>query len=931
MGYRTTVSGNVSATGSGTIATAQSGSVGGSVIGGTGTITIGESSTVSGNVQGSGDIMVNQTARISGNVSSGSGTVTVAYQSEVLGTLSTTGPINLNQEAHIAGTITGGSGAVSVGYAAILDSTLTTSSGAIDLAQNVKAWACVKSTGSASITLGYTSSINSVCCGTSCSTSCVVNNSTYAMPPRCAGSTPTVSAFSISGTGSASTCTPQTLTITAVDSSGNTVTGYTGTLSLSTSTGRGDWSAGSSPAPSGTFVAGASNSGAATYTFKAGDNGVVKLRLSHSLAQNVTVTAVDSSISGSSTTSAAISFKDNAFVWAEDLNNKITGSNVVVAGRAHDMQVSLIKKDPTTGSCGVATNFNGSRNLKLWRTDNGGPWAAPSIVSPALSVPATRPGANNLALTFSAGVATLNLATTDIGKYTLNLDDDSLTYASATVSGSIGDLIVRPFTITVSGLTLSGTSNPGGSLASDGVFGKAGAAFSATVSAYRWSSTADVTSDGAPDSTAAFAQVTAGGLAPGFSSSVTLSPLAGSQTPTSAVGGVLGSLSNGTVSSFAGGTATVSNLAYSEVGSFQFVTSGVVASFLSSGVALDAVVFNAAGNPVNRVGRFVPAGYTVSGASTTHRSAMACATASSFTYLDEDFTLGFTLTAQNTLGAATKNYVDTFAKLVLTTPGNFNLAGIAGSTMFKAGGRLSTSASTGSWGAGSTGGTAAVTLTARAARAASADGPHDSAQFGIAPADSDGVTMLTLNLDTDTPANGADSTLLGQVPLRHGRLRLQNGMSAANRSLALPVAAQYWNGSAFITNPSDACTRVTAANLSFGNFRKTLTAADAVMAPASVTVNPSGSTFITLRAPSSSHVGSMDLAIALGSGSNPSDQSCLKTAAGWTAATAASAGANLAALRGAWCGSAATSDPSARATWGVYRGSNGVIYQRENY
>jgi MSHA biogenesis protein MshQ len=47
--------------------------------------------------------------------------------------------------------------------------------------------------------------------------------------------------------------------------------------------------------------------------------------------------------------------------------------------------------------------------------------------------------------------------------------------------------------------------------------------------------------------------------------------------------------------------------------------------------------------------------------------------------------------------------------------------------------------------------------------------------------------------------------------------------------------------------------------------------------------------------------------------------------------TAATAGANVAALRGAWCGSAATSDPAARATWGLYRGADGVVFQRENY
>lgn len=735
----------------------------------------------------------------------------------------------------------------------------------------------------------------------------------------------------VPGATTGSTCAPVTVTVRACsDAACNTVmTGYAGTVNLSTSSGRGDWNKGSSPTPLGTLAPGTANSGNASYTFVATDLGVAKLQLSHSLAQAVSVTAVDSITPGTTRTSAAIQFSNNAFVWAEDLGDKITGTNVVVAGRPHDLQVSLIKKDPTTGSCGVATDFAGTRNMKLWRTDSGGAWTAPTVVSPALTVPAARPSGNNLALAFTAGVASLNLGTTDIGKYTLNLDDDSLAYASATISGGIGDLTVRPFAVVISALTLSGTGNPAGSNPTDAVFGKAGAPFSATIGAYRWAAGADSGSDGIPDATATLAQVTAGGLTAGFNASVSLTPVAASQIPTPAGGGVLGSLSNNVVatSSFSGGSATVSNLAYSEAGSFLLNTSAVVGNFLSSGLALDAVVFNASGAQQARIGRFVPAGFAVSGFTVNHRSALACPIASTFSYLGEDIGISFTLTAQNAAGATTLNYSGSFAKLVASAPANFNLAGISGSTMFKAAQYAVTNGS-GTWNAGAVN----VGFTLNVARGTAPVGPFDNAQFGIAPVDSDAVGMLALNLDTDSPANVADSALLGQIPLRYGRLRLQNGMSAANRRLTLPIAAQYWTGTTYTTNLLDACTKVTAANLSFGNFRKTLTAADAVMNPNSVTVNPAGSSVIALAAPGGGRLGSMDVAIALGVGAGPADQSCLKTSApAWVPATAAATGANLTALRGAWCGAAATSDPSARAVWGLYRGSDGVVYQRENY
>ena len=102
-------------------------------------------------------------------------------------------------------------------------------------------------------------------------------------------------------------CNVATLTVTARDQTGATMTGYTGTVKLSTSTSAGDWSAGSSPAPTGTLSNGTANDGAATYTFKATDQGVAVLRLTQPQGTSLTVTAVDSSVAATSTTSGSIS------------------------------------------------------------------------------------------------------------------------------------------------------------------------------------------------------------------------------------------------------------------------------------------------------------------------------------------------------------------------------------------------------------------------------------------------------------------------------------------------------------------------------------------------------------------------------------------------------------------------------------------------
>ena len=55
------------------------------------------------------------------------------------------------------------------------------------------------------------------------------------------------------------------------------------------------------------------------------------------------------------------------------------------------------------------------------------------------------------------------------------------------------------------------------------------------------------------------------------------------------------------------------------------------------------------------------------------------------------------------------------------------------------------------------------------------------------------------------------------------------------------------------------------------------------------------------------------------------------TATAAQAGDAATAGANLAYLRGAWCGSSYGNDPAARATFGRQRGVDSLVYRRENY
>ena len=150
------------------------------------------------------------------------------------------------------------------------------------------------------------------------------------------------------------------------------------------------------------------------------------------------------------------------------------------------------------------------------------------------------------------------------------------------------------------------------------------------------------------------------------------------------------------------------------------------------------------------------------------------------------------------------------------------------------------------------------------------------------------------------------------------------GLSLAD-ALALPLTAQYWSGSYFDTNALDSCSTIGATAVNFGNLRKTLTSADTVVSGTSFALS-SGVGALTLAAPSGGRYGTVDVALSLGSGAT--DASCLQA---WTPTRAATAGANLAFLRGATCATTYSNDPSARASFGLYRGADALIYQRENY
>lgn len=503
-------------------------------------------------------------------------------------------------------------------------------------------------------------------------------------------------------------------------------------------------------------------------------------------------------------------------------------------------------------------------------------------------------GTTAVTMNFDAGGnAPFSILYADVGQVQLRA---TMTVGGATLSGSSNAFVVKPASFSVTGITQTAapnTPNPAAASASGGVFVKAGESFSATVTA--------LTSGGA--------------TAPNFGRESAPEGVLLSPTLVLPAGGTNGTLGNATIGggSFSAGAATVTNLTYSEVGIVTLTPSVADGDYLGAG----AVGGGTSGN----VGRFVPARLVLSAPSLTHRVGLGCTPASAFSYLGENFRLAMTLTAQNLGGQTTTNYTGAFARFDPTNAGAWGLAGIAGSTVFSTtSGRLSLGTASGTWGSGVLAG---ATLGAAALRAAAPDGPFD-AVFGVAPTDADGVALAALDLDTDLPANGPDRATVATVALRFGRLRLANGIGAADRPLALALRAESWDGTGFALNALDNCSTVPTAAMNLGNRRGSLLASD--VAPAGPVTLAAGAGRLQLTAPGGGRSGTLDLALSLGT--SAPDAACLGS---WSPAPAATAGAGLAALRSNWCSGSHVHDPAARVTFGGHRGSQTIVDRRENF
>ncbi|MCD8476378.1 MAG: hypothetical protein LRY40_08895 [Shewanella fodinae] len=256
--------------------------------------------------------------------------------------------------------------------------------------------------------------------------------------------------------------------------------------------------------------------------------------------------------------------------------------------------------------------------------------------------------------------------------------------------------------------------------------------------------------------------------------------------------GLLGSLGVSRYDQQAGTAGTLVNQSISEVGVFSFSAYSEQA-YLGSNAFTLLPAYSVA------IGRFYPSAFELTGVAMNN----SCG---SFSYMDQPFSLGFTLTALNAVGTKTSNYMDSFAKGLPILHAENNDNGVDLSERLS---RINTS-----WKLGSL--IYAGTPTFARTTAPNVDGSFSRLILGVDVSDSDSVPMFLPDMNATSAGNcqtagDCVSQQLGNLNMRHGRIVLANTYGPENQQLLMPGQAQYWNGSHWQLNSDDNCSLVTPA------------------------------------------------------------------------------------------------------------------------
>ncbi|MEI7456479.1 MAG: DUF6701 domain-containing protein [Nitrosomonadales bacterium] len=695
-----------------------------------------------------------------------------------------------------------------------------------------------------------------------------------------------------------STCTISNVTITPHTAAHGAPTGGGGTIKLTTSSGKGDWSIVSG---TGTLSNGTANDGVATYTYAAGEKAAT-LGLMHTSSGTITLGVSDNATGSSLVASTPAAELANTIIFA---GGGFTVTNAAGVALSNMDQISgttspVYYLKATSATCGNAfTNIAKSVDVAFECLDpltcqspvvtiNAYNAAGTAVASstalttglPNGSDPATATTYKAISLNFNANsLAPFTLSYPDVGSITLYLR-----YTPSSIISESIPFVVKPAGFVVSNIkrVRDNFANPGAANATGTGFIKSGEAFSVTVTAVNALGAAtpnyghEVTPEHVKLSTALVSPVGGNNIAITCSdpTSLTACDMTGVEFPT--------------FGAFTGGVAVGNNFAWDEVGVITVTPHVGDSDYLGVG----EVVGTTSGN----IGRFTLAKFALQNPLLDNRTdicnggllnANILIPCPAYTYMGEQIDASFILVPVSMDGVPSQNYqnsttpANNYAKLDPSIFANLNLAAIDSTTatpsyltsrISNAGMPVVTCATSPCFsqpgGAGSQA-QADINVPFTFSRGTTADGVYNAVDIGIAPLDSDGAAVEAVvgtvcnnptvaacyDLDTDAVA-GNDHALLGTTEFRYGRSRISNAYGSELLALSLPVYIEYWDGTSYVSSADDS---ISALTLALSNYQLNLSAGKTTV------TNPvisNGLGAIGLSAPGMGGNGSVDISLS---------------------------------------------------------------------
>lgn len=723
--------------------------------------------------------------------------------------------------------------------------------------------------------------------------------------------------YAVSAASSAVNCQATPITI-AAHTSAHAALATTDTIALATSTGHGDWTL---TTGSGTFAAGSSNSGSASYTYTQADGGSVVLSLRDTYAESVTINVTDGTATAKS--GSAPASEDSPIAFAPSGFRITNGSNAATtivtqsAGVTSTQSLALqaVRTDTATGACTSVFASGTTVNVSLaYQCNNPTSCVSGQTFSVTNNHTTTSLASNPntglasyttvpLVFTTANGEAPIALNYTDAGQITLAAKYNiPLQNGGASANNMVGSsqFVVQPYTLKLSNISLSSSSaaNPGASSASGTVFGAAGQAFTATVTAQNYQGSA----------TPNFGQEIPSAI-------VTLTPLlvvpiSGDNPPVS-----------GSFGSFTSGAATGTAFSWPEVGIIT-LTPAVASSpgYLGSG----GITGTASGN----VGRFIPNAF-----STTHNTPVlgTSCIAGGFGYVGQPFTYTvspvITVTALAVGGTTAQNYTGSLMRLTNSSLTGRTYTPTPASPALIPSGLPSTSVDPAIFDLGAAQSTLAgqSTLTFSAGSGISFMRGSPIAPFTANIA----LSINVIDMDGVAAANPANPVTIGSGSgigfstgsnQYYGQLALHNALGSELLDLPMLLTTQYYLNTTqgFVTNTYDSCTAAPAITFSnpLINLQLNETCVRDSGSPGSSGQGCAAAA--SNRYSSTASAGAFNLILAAPGINNSGAMTVTATAPTW--------------LQYLWnANSGSNSSPTGMATFGIFPGSPSRVYQREVY